>query len=836
MNSIIQDLRYSLRTMAKTPGLTAILAITLALGIGASTTIFSVVHSVLLEDLPYEEPDRIARLYTEFHGGERVQREFPFSIVEIGEVKAACRSCELVAGYFPGTAPLSGGERPVRVTVGYATHELLPLLGVPPLMGRWFDASEDTTQPWVPGAQIVGDPSVVVINYEIWKTVFGGDPNILGRKVELDAIPVVVVGVMPKGFNFDGMEAWVPARLDFNMPERSGHNGTVLTRLKPGASLESLNAELAALAAQWGVRETKTFHTISTRHPIVAVSFKQSLVGSIATMLWMLQAAVLFVLLISIVNVANLLLAKSEARSREIAVRHALGASRRRLVRQFVTESLVLGVLGAGLGLLVSVWALDGVTALIPRSAPRATEIRLDGTGVLFAISCAVVAALLFGLAPILHTKKTDLHGALKDGSGRMTGSRARLRARRVLVIVEIALAMVLVIGCTVMVRTFVRLSRVELGFKPDKLLTFGVNLPLRTYEQPTVSAQFWDRLETRLRAIPGVESAALVTGVSLDRGPNIEGILIPGRPEPAPGDEMKSTVDYVNVTGPQALTTLGARFTRGRDFADSDTATSARVVIVNERFVAKFFPGEDPIGREIIPYPHPDPSKRKVARIVGVVADIKNHGLDQPAGSELWMARPQFITMTEPQFALLIQFAIVRYADDPADLVPAVSRAVAELDPSIPLYDVRTMNDVLWEAVARPRFLTFLLVAFAVVALLLAAVGIYGVMAHTVAQRTHEIGLRVALGAQPRQVRAMVLRQAASLVAIGVSVGLAAAVALQYALDTSLSNLFYGERLSQPILLAVVAVAVAATALVATWLPARRSTKVEPTVALRSE
>lgn len=835
MNSLFQDLRYSLRTMAKTPGLTAILAITLALGIGASTTIFSVVHSVLLKELPYEEPDRIVRVYAEWHNGAQIEH-FPFSIPEVGELQQACRSCEQIAGWLPGTAPLSGGERAVRITVGYATHQLLPLLGVPPVMGRWFDASEDSPQKWVPGAQSVGDPSVVVINYDIWKTVFAGDPNVIGKKVELDAIPVTIIGVMPEGFKFADMEAWVPARLDFTMGQRASHNANILVRLKPDASITSLNQEFHALVKELGKRDSKTFHSLSEKHAVVAVPFKADLVGSLSSMLWMLQAAVLFVLLISIVNVANLLLAKAETRTREIAVRHALGASRRRLLRQFVTESLVLGILGAGLGILVSVWALDGVTALIPKGAPRATEIRLDGTAVLFAVGCAVFASLLFGLAPILHAKKSDLHGALKDGSNRMTGSRARLRARRALVIVEIALAMLLVIGCTVMVRTFLRLQRVELGFKPDNVLTFGINLPLRTYEQPTVAIQFWDRLETRLRALPGVDGAALVNGFSVDRGMNLESISFPGRPEPAAGNELSWAVDYANTVGANALTTIGARFVKGRDFSDSDTGTSPRVMIVNEAFVKRFFPNEDPIGQEVVLFPSPDHKHDKPARIVGVVADMKNAGLDKPAGSELFMPRAQFVTAFDPPFAPLVQYAAIRSKDDPAELIPAVSRVVADLDPSIPLYEVRTMNDVMWEAVARPRFLTLLLTAFAAIALMLAAVGIYGVMAHTVVQRTHEIGLRVALGAQPRQVRALVLRQASTLVATGVIIGLVATIVLQFAFAEPLKKLFYGDEISQPILLIVVSIAVAATAFFATWLPARRATRVEPTVALRSE
>ncbi|HEU0037430.1 MAG TPA: ABC transporter permease [Kofleriaceae bacterium] len=835
MRSILLDLRYSLRMMGKTPGLTLILVLTLALGIGASTTIFSVVHSVVLRDLPYREPDRLVRVYTEFRAGKDVQHRFSFSVPEIGELQQACRSCAMTAGWLQGTAPLSGGDRPVRIAVGYATHQLLPLLGVPPILGRWFDANEDAPQPWVPGAQIVGDPDVLVINYEIWRDVFHGDPNVIGRKVELDAIPVTIIGVMPRGFQFDGMEAWVPARLDFSMQRRGSHAGNVLVRLAPGASIDSLNDELAALTRQWGTRDSKQFHSISVDHPVVATPFKQDLVGSLASVLWTLQAAVLFVLLISIVNVANLLLARAETRTREIAVRHALGASRRRLLRQFITESLVIGLLGAGLGILLSVWALDGVTALVPKSAPRASEISFDGTAVVFAVCCSVGAALLFGLAPILHAKKSDLHGALKDGGNQTTGSRARLRVRRVLVIVEIALAMLLVIGCTVMVRAFVRLSRVELGFQPDHVLTFGVNLPLRTYTQPADAMRFWDRLEARLDALPGVEGAALVPSVGTDRGLNIETIRFPGRTEPS-RDEPPWNVDFASHVSANTLTVLGAKLVRGRDLANTDTATSPLVVVVNQAFVDKFLPGEDPIGKEVVVYPQRDPAKDKPARIVGVFANLKNQGLDKPAGTELYIPRVQMATLFDPPISPLILYGVVRTTGDPGEAVPAVSRAVAEIDPTVPIYDVRTFDEVLWEAVARPRFLTWLLSAFALVAFVLAAVGIYGVMAHTVVQRTHEIGLRVALGAQPRQVRRLVMRQAGSLVLIGVGVGLVAVVALQVALGDSLASFFYGETLGQPLLLGGVALVVAATAVLATWVPARRATKVEPTVALRSD
>lgn len=824
MSALWLDVRYALRMMARSWGLTVVLALTLAIGIGASTTIFSVVSSVILRPLPYEQPDRLVRVYTEFHAGLTLER-FWLSPPEVLDLKTECRTCERVGAWSRGTASLAGGDRPVRVEAAWATHDLLPLLGVRPLLGRWFDESEDRP----------GDPTVIVLGHDVWMRAFGGDRTIIGRTIHADAMPVTVIGVMPPGFDFlDREEAWIPANLDFAKAHRGGHYLNVVVRLAPGASLAALREELLALGTAWnerrgGVQE----HSIRNReHPMTAVPFHADLVGSLATALWLLQGAVLFVLLISIVNIANLLLARSETRTREVAVRHALGASRGRLVRQFVTESLLLGVLGGGLGILVAVWAVDGVTALIPASAPRASEITLDGRAVVFAVACSLLAALLFGIAPIVHARKTDVYGALKDGSPRMTGGKARLRARRALVIVEIALAVVLVVGCTVMVRSFVRLQDVELGMKPDHVLSFEIELPLKRYPAATGDV-FWTRLVERLRALPGVTSADYLDGMPPARPILASDFEFVGRTREFGPYARPWNVDYWQVIGEDSLRTIGARIVKGRDITIADTADAPRVVLVNEAFVRAFWPHEDPLGKKLILNGR-DPTK--IQTVVGVVADIKQAGVDQPAGTEVFIPWRQFTVLDATPQSIYSLFAVIRTAGDPADLAASVQRIVADLDPTLPVSHLRTMDDVLWEAVARPRFLTFLLVAFAGVALLLAAVGIYGVMAHTVAQRTHEIGLRVALGALPAQVRAMVLRQAATLVAAGVGLGLAAAIALQALADRSMRTIFYGEELSQPVLLGAVALAVTATALLASWVPARRATRVQPTVALRSE
>ena len=816
------DVRYALRMMAKSPGLTAVLVVTLALGIGATTTIFSVVNSVLLRPLPYPDGDRLAVLSTEIIG----KLGFPhlgFAAQSFDDLRHGCKTCAGVAAWQRGESSLAGGDRPVRVRVTFATHELLPLIGVRPLLGRWYDASEDRP----------GDLTVIVLGYDVWQRAFGGDAGIVGKQVQLDARPVTVIGVMPSGFRFpERSEVWAPLRLD--APKDEGNFGLdVLVRLAPGASPAALDAELEAQSKTW----TVWLNTITAKigYPQMtlrahAASFHADLVGPLATTLWLLQAAVLFVLLIAIVNVANLLLARAETRTREVAVRHALGASRRRLLRQFVTESLILGLVGGGLGILVAMWAIDGVTALIPRSAPRASEVALDATAVGFAVACSIAAALVFGLAPILHARRSDLHGALKDGSPRMTGSRARLRARRALVIVEIALAVVLVVGCTVMVRSFLALQRVELGFAPDHLLTFGIELPAKSYPAGADIA-FWRRLHERLHALPGVHSAGLIEELPPTRRKDLNGVSFPGRSATSP-DEPDWIVDFAQTASVDAFDTLGTRVVRGRGITAADARDAPAIALVNASFAAKFFRGRDPIGQQIKTLF----GTERVLTVVGVIADMKREAVEKPPGTEMIVPLEQFPRQLQSERTPSALYAVLRTTDDPAELIPAVHRVVAELDPTLPLYDVRTMNDVLWEAVARPRFLMFLLTSFAGIALLLAAVGIYGVMAHTVAQRTHEIGLRVALGARPAQVRAMVLRQAGVLVAAGVAIGLAGAIALSAALGPSLRDLFYGEQLAQPVLLAGVALAVIATALLATWVPVRRATEVQPTVALRSE
>ena len=828
---MLRDLRYALRMMLRAPGFTAVLVLTLALGIGASTTIFSVVNSVLLRPLPYKDPDRLVRVYTAFLGRMQLH-DFWVSYPEYEDLKRGCRSCANVAAWARGTASISGGDRPVRVEAAWGTHTLLDTLGARPALGRFFDASEDHP----------GDPTAVVIGYRVWKTAFAGDPSVLGKTVHVDAMPVTIVGVMPEGFDFpSGIQAWLPSGVDPAKAGRGGHNYSVIARIAPGKTLADLRGELAGLIQGWSAGKDlpnggQTEHHIGKNsHPMYVTPLHEDTVGSLSTTLWVLQGAVFFVLLIAIVNVANLLLARSEARNREVAVRFALGAKRSRLVRQFLTESVALGLIGGGLGVLVAVWALDGLKALIPASAPRAAEISLDGTALLFALGCTLFASLLFGLAPILHTRQTDVHGSLKDGGPRATGSATRLRIRRALVVGEVALAVVLVVGCTLMVRSFIRLQQVDLGYKPDHLLTFGVEIPQKTYPDAATAYAFFHRIEERVRTLPGVKDATLLSGLPPVRPINANDLALPGRVFDRAKGPVWST-DYWQGVGTHAIETLGARIVRGRNLTPSDNENAPLVVVVNEEFARKFFPGEEPIGQKIKLAGWNE--KGEPQTVVGVVANLKQAGIEKPSGTEVLFPIWQYPRIGgDKEDVYRTMNMMIRTEGDPAALIPSVRRVMAELDPTLPMYRTRTMDDVVWEAVARPRFLTLLLTMFSGLALLLAAIGIYGVMSHTVAQRTHEIGIRVALGAQPSQVRRMVLRQGGVLAVIGVLIGAGIAVGVQLLLSTKLRSLVYGsEGQTLPILVGGVVAIVLAVGLIATWLPARRATRVEPTVALREE
>jgi putative ABC transport system permease protein len=826
---MLRDTRFALRTMAKHPSFTIVAVVTLGLAIGANTAIFSVVNAVLLRPLPYKDPDQLVRMYTQFPG-MKFDR-FWLSRPEYFELGRESKSYTEIAGFTVGTLSIGGIDNPVRVPAAYCTHTLASVLGVAPYLGRFLSAEDDAP---APDGVIGGDPHAIVIGYDLWQRAFGGGKDVIGKKVTGDGMNVTIIGVMPPGFDFpgEGAQVWVPAQLDPMDFHRGNHFLSVIGRLRPGASIASARAEMDGLITRWALVAAPSFHAIThTEHPMIVTSLKEETVGPAKWALWLLQGAVLFVLLIACANISNLLLARAEARAKEIAVRAALGARRGRLVRQFLTESVILGVAGGIVGLIIAVWGLDFTVSLIPDGAPRAKEIHIDGWVLAFGIGCALVTSLLFGLAPILHTRVADLHERLKDSGQRTTSPRQRFR--RALVVAEVAMAVVLVIGCGLVIRSFNRLQKVNVGFNPDGLINMNLELLTKTYPSNEMAGAFWDRLIADLQAIPGVKSAALMTGLPPFRRVNANDIWFDGKAPPGK-DGPVWNVDFWNSVSAGYFATMGIPLKEGRLFDATDGPTSGQVVIVNETFARKFYPGESAVGKRVRVTGGFNPD-RPMQTIVGVVGDVKQQGLEMPTGTEIYMPYRQAIQIFS---GMPYRMNIVLRADGvtPASLATPARLAIQRQDASLPIADVRTLDQVLWSAVAKPRFLTFLMTIFAGLALVLAVVGVYGVMSYNVEQRTRELGIRVALGARPSGVRALVLGQGMFLVGIGVAVGLIGAFAVNAALAHAFSQVLYETRALDPTTFIAVGVLVVGVAALACWVPARRATRVDPMVALRAE
>jgi predicted permease len=595
-------------------------------------------------------------------------------------------------------------------------------------------------------------------------------------------------------------------------------------------TVTAARAELSSNIDAWQRLDAPMFHAIThSHHPMVLHGLKEETVGGAKWALWLLQGAVLFVLLIACANVSNLLLARAEARSREIAIRAALGAGRRRLIGQFLTESLLLGLAGGALGLILAIWGVDLATSLLPEGAPRAHDIHIDALVLGFGIVCSLATSLLFGLAPVVHTRVADLHERLKEGGQRTTSPRQRFR--RVLVVAEVAMAVVLVIGCGLVIRSFNRLQQVNVGFNPDNLLTMNIDLPPKTYPTDDAANAFWDRLLRDVQAIPGVKAATLMDGLPPFRPVNANDLFLDGKTQTKDGPVWNT--DFWNIVADNYFATMQIKLIDGRLFTAADGPGAAPVVVVNQAFARKFFPGENVIGKRV-----------RTARwlrdkplqtIVGVVADVKQQGIDAPTGTEIYIPIRQSIETAggaDNHMNIVLRSAGVA----PKSLAAAARRTIEAADPTLPVADVKTMDEVLWSAVAKPRFVTFLMTIFAGLALVLAVVGVYGVMSYNVEQRTRELGIRVALGARPAGVRGLVLRQGMVLVGIGIVCGLGGALALNAALAHVFSQVLFETRALDPVTFALVGALMVVVAALACWIPARRATHIDPMVALRSE
>jgi putative ABC transport system permease protein len=810
VRTLVQDLRFSLRLLWRTPVVSLIAIVTLALGIGANTAIFSIVHAVILRPLPYPHSERLVQVYTQFRN-EGFDR-FWFSSPEFLEFQKQARSYESVGAYSVAGAPVIGGEMPVRAVTAYCSPSLLPTIGQAPLLGRFFTADED----------VVKDPRAVVLGYGLWQRVFGGDPAIVGKTIRVDSSMVHVVGVMPRGFSFpgEGVELWAPAGLEMRDDFRGSHNWSVIGRLREGVTPQAARGELDGLMTGW-VGHAR--HTINPEdHRMVLHPLMGEIVGALRSPLWVLQGAVFLVLLIACANISSLLLARAEARSREIAIRVALGAGKRRLARQLLTESAVLGVLGGILGLIFAAWGLDIMLALVPENAPRMAEVRIDGAVLAFTLVASLATSVVFGLAPIYHMRGPAFQSAFAQAGTRTTG---RQRFRRAMVVAEMALAVVLVVGSGLMIRSFERVLRVDVGFDPHRLLTFQIELPEKEYSNNDVRTRRWVDIERAVQALPGVQAVSVAGGLPPVRRINANSMMLEGKTPPKPG-ETAWNVDFFQTVGDNYFATMRIPMAAGRAFESTDVSGHQHVALINEAFARKFYPGESPMGQVVS-------TAGFKWTIVGVVKDVKQQGIDTPTGTEIYFSMHQFQEAFGPADTLM-NMVVRSQARDPRSLEPAVRRAVAGLDPTLAIAKLATMDERMYDAVAKPRFLTSLLGGLAALAMVLAAIGIYGVMSYSVAQRTHELGIRMALGAEPSRVRWLVLSQGMRLAAFGLVLGVSGALLVNFVLRRALAEMLFKVGAFDPMTFAGVTAVMVGVAALACYAPARRATRVDPMTALR--
>jgi putative ABC transport system permease protein len=817
MHTLWEDIRHAVRLWASRPAFAAVVVVTLALGIGANAAIFSVVDAVLLEPLPYPEPDRLTLVTSQFPalGFDK----FWVSAPEYLELRRWARSFEEIGAYTVAAANLSGGERPLRVTAAYVTASLFPTLGVATERGRPFTEEEDG-----PGVE-----PVAVLGHDLWMRAFAGDPDVVGRTVEVDGARHTVVGILPPGFDVEdaGVELWLPLAIDpANPGGRGSHYLYLLGRLAPGVSLTQARHELTALLTRWEEEFPDDHRPNPEGHALRIDPLKEDRVGEARPALMLLLGAVGLVLLIACANVANLLLARAEARQREIAVRTALGASGARLLRQFLTESLLLAFVGALVGLAFAQGALELLLAANPGSLPRMAEIGLDARVLAFTLAVALATGVLFGLVPALHARTRAFFHALKEGGGRSSAGVGRQTFRRALVVAEVALAAVLVVGAGLLLKSFWTLTRVDPGFEPRGVLGFQLSVPSATYPEPEQVNALYERLLERLAALPGAESAAAMTGLPPSRSVNANSTEFESVPEDPDGPPHN--VDYYQFVSEGYFETMKIPRVSGRVFESTDAAGGAPVVVVNRTLARTFWGDVDPVGQRLRRGWFGD--DELWCTIVGVVEDVKQGGLDQEAGTELYFLDRQ-VPATVGQ-SPRTRWVVVRTAGDPLSLAPQVHAVVRELAPSLPVARLQPLEQVVSDSLARSRFLSLLVALFGLLALALAAVGTYGVLSWAVEQRRFEMGVRMALGARAQSLLMLVLGQGLRLVGVGLAVGLVLAVASRRVV----ASLLFGVEATDPATLASVGAVLLAVALVACLIPALRAMRVDPVTALRSE
>jgi putative ABC transport system permease protein len=801
METLIQDIRYGLRGLWKRPGFTAVALITLALGIGANTAIFSLINAVLIRPLPFREPDRLVWSWGNIRNGGNHASVSPLDYLDYRKQNHTFEEFAAMIS-VPLSANLTGSGEPQRLTAAGVTGNFFQALGVQPALGRTMMLENEGN----------GRDQVAVLSYGLWQKRFGGDPGIVNQRITLDGKSFEVLGVMPRDFEFPATtEVWVPLNFEAQpgLKQRKAHFLRPVGRLKAGVSLAQAQADTDAIARQLEA----TYPDTNTGWNLRLVSLREQIVGNIRSTLYILLGAVGLVLLIACANVANLLLAHAASRRKEIALRTALGAGRWRIARQMITESVILALLGGALGTLLAIWGVQGLIALSGDNIPTTAHVKIDLTVLGFTLVTSVLTGLLFGLAPALRTMRLSLSETLKEGGRSGSESAQRNRTRSLLVVFECAVAVMLLVGAGLLIRSLVRLQSTKPGFDSSNVLTIRIDLPEKKYATPESRSNFWEQFESRVGGLPGVESVGLVSELPLSGQPNDMPYTVEGRPADAANQGFDDDFRRINQ---DYFRTLRIPFLRGRNFTPQEVRDGAKVLVISESLATQTFPNEEPLGKRLVMGFRNEPFE-----IVGIVGDVRHRSLGQPPLPTMYMPALESG-----------ENVVIRAQNDTSSIAGAVRREMAALDPNQPIATVRTMNEWLGLAVAAPRYRAGLFGLFAGLALLLSAVGIYGVMSYSVGQRTHEIGVRMALGARQLDVLKLVVRQGMGLVLVGVGIGLIGALAL----TRIIASLLFDVGTKDPLTFTGVSILLGAVALIACYVPAWRATKVDPLVALRYE
>ncbi len=801
MAELFGDIRYAFRLLFRNPVVTVVAVLALALGIGANTAIFSVVRAVLLRPLPFCQPDRMVTIRID-HPQRNIRSALgPYG--DIAEWRKQARSFQFMSGCSMGSANLTTRQEPERVRLWRVNASYFPMLGVKMATGRDFRNEEDQ-----PGAA-----RVAIMSYSLWQRRFGSDAEMPGKSVVLDGATYTVVGILPRSFRLEDRDPdlYTPIALSDARPRHEEFSYAAYARLKPGVSIDQAQAELDTIAPRVEQESGRPLRGFRAH----VWGFRDFMVRDVRRSLVVLLAAVALVLLIACANVANLLLARAGARGKEIGIRAAMGAARWRIMRQLLTESILLALLGAVLGVLLAYWSVAAITAIGTGAYPMLKESRLDLPVLGFTIAVSLLTGLLFGIAPAFAASRTDLQDTLKEG-GRGSFTSGRNRLRSLLVVSEVALALLLMVGASLMIRSLIRLQEVDPGFKPEGVLTAAVNLPPAKYSSPPQQLAFYQRLEDRLKAMPGVVAAGFTSHLPLSGTNSGMPLVIQGRPVLSISD---APILWFRMVDSGYFQAMRIPLRRGRFFDERDVAGGQRVVIVNETAARRFWPDQDALGKRV-----GNGAPDGWMTVVGVVADVRHMSLSGDPDPEIYFAVTQ-----SPRTAMSM---VVRTASDPLRFAPSLRRAVLEVDSDQPVSRVASMEQNLLDSIAAKRLSTMLLGIFAAVALLLAAIGIYGVTSFSVTCRKHEIGVRMALGARSSDVLRMVVAQGTTLAAIGVAAGLAASLAL----TTVIENMLFQVKATDPLVYAGVALVLTGVAALASYIPARRAARVDPTVALRYE